>query len=68
MSGGRIEFREQKARLRTSSVTDNESREWEAILDQFLKSLAFETTELEGSKAHTLASSFGCSRRPLKFS
>lgn len=34
--GAGVEFAKQEAGLRATSVTDNEARKWEAILDEFL--------------------------------
>ena len=36
VGGGRVEFGEEEAGLGATSVADNEAREWEAVLDEFL--------------------------------
>jgi hypothetical protein len=45
MCRGRVQFREQETSLRAAGITDNESREREAVLDEILLEtlLAFDT-------------------------
>lgn len=36
MRGGRVEFGEEETGLRAAGIADDEAREWEAVLDEFL--------------------------------